>query len=114
MSNSLDLTAARAALERELSELCQLNEISGESTQTVELDQSKVGRLSRMDAMQQQAMNIEQNRRRQVRTQQIQAALQRIKNDDYGYCLDCGEDINPRRLEVNPATPYCTACADGH
>ncbi|SMF21965.1 transcriptional regulator, TraR/DksA family [Alteromonadaceae bacterium Bs31] len=114
MSDQADLLPLKTALENELSKLSQLEEIAGEGAQVVELDQSKVGRLSRMDALQQQAMNVEQNRRRQLRIQHIKAALIRMAKQDYGYCLDCGEDINPKRLEVNPATPYCTQCADTH
>lgn len=97
------------ALQRELRQL----EASGaEAAQTVTLDQSRVGRLSRMDALQAQAMSSEANRRRKIELQRIAAALRRIEEDDYGYCLSCGEPINPKRLEIDPAAPHCISCAE--
>ncbi|HCT9449315.1 TraR/DksA family transcriptional regulator [Providencia huaxiensis] len=41
----------------------------------------------------------------------IRGALHRIKEDDYGYCVQCGEDINPKRLDVNPCVIKCINCA---
>lgn len=82
-----------------------------EAAGTVELDQSKVGRLSRMDALQAQAMSQEGQRRRELELRDIKAALQRLDNGDYGDCLECGEAIALRRLELNPAVPLCIHCA---
>ena len=92
-------------------ELISLSESAKESTRPVDLDQSSVGRLSRMDAMQSQAMALENKRRREVQLLRISAALERIKEDEYGYCASCDEEINERRLEVDPATPFCVSCA---
>jgi len=92
-------------------ELEASNELSNESRSPVALDQQSVGRLSRMDAMQQQAMAMATMKRRQndlIRTAQ---ALERLESDDYGYCDDCGEDILPQRLEVDPLATRCTRCA---
>jgi len=114
MDNPAALSKLKAALESELQALESLREIADSGASTVELDQSKVGRLSRMDAMQQQAMQKEQNRRRDLRFEQIKAALRRMEEQDYGWCLDCGEAIKPERLAVNPAAAYCTQCADKH
>ncbi len=77
----------------------------------VELDQTSVGRLSRMDALQSQAMALETERRRETEIQRIDAALKRIEDDDYGYCLTCGEEIAVKRLDFDPATPVCIDCA---
>jgi DnaK suppressor protein len=77
----------------------------------VQLDQTRIGRLSRMDALQDQAMAIELERRREVELARIDAALERLANDEYGHCVTCGEAIEPRRLELDPATPLCLACA---
>ena len=41
----------------------------------------------------------------------IEAALMRIDNDEYGECMECGEPINPKRLEIDPTTLYCIECA---
>lgn len=73
----------------------------------VELDQTQQGRLSRMDAMQQQAMAEETRRRRQREVQSIEAALHRLDAGEYGFCITCGEAIEPERLSLNPATPFC-------
>lgn len=81
------------------------------ATQIVKLDQSSVGRLSRMDAMQGQAMAIAANQRRQVELQKIEAALSRIENEDYGLCLECDEEIAEPRLKLDPASPLCIKCA---
>ena len=94
-------------------DLLQQVEATGkESAGVVELDQSKVGRLSRMDALQGQAMSQETQRRRTIEFQKIQAALKRIEEDEYGYCLKCGEFIGLGRLRVDPAAPCCVKCAD--
>jgi DnaK suppressor protein len=91
--------------------LLQAQETGEEAEQTVELDQSRVGRLSRMDAMQAQAMSIETGRRRRLKLLQIDAALERIEADEFGYCQECGEDIAPARLEVDPTVLLCINCA---
>ena len=79
--------------------------------ETVELDQARVGRLSRMDALQQQAMSQEAVRRRHSALQNIDRALARIESGDYGFCMDCGEEIAKGRLEIEPAGPLCVKCA---
>lgn len=98
------LSSKRAALEK-------LSSSSQSSRAAVDLDQTKVGRLSRMDALQQQAMEnaIEQRRRRDIA--RIEAALQRLETGDYGYCTTCGESIAAERLAVDPAATLCLNCA---
>lgn len=101
----------RQLLLRQQKELLGLKQASRESTQTVNLDQSSVGRLSRMDAMQSQAMAQENSRRRELQLVRIDAALERIEEGEYGYCASCDEEINRRRLDVDPANPFCIDCA---
>jgi DnaK suppressor protein len=91
--------------------LLQAQETGDQAEQTVELDQTRVGRLSRMDAMQAQAMSIETGRRRRAKMLQIDLALKRIEENDYGYCQECGEEIADARLEVDPAALLCIGCA---
>ncbi len=110
-SSDIDPEAARAALVARRRELLRLVDSSAEARRTVELDQSRVGRLSRMDALQSQAMSVETTRRRKVELQQIEAALGRIEDGDYGTCLGCGEAIAPQRLALNPTAPVCIDCA---
>ncbi len=77
----------------------------------VTLDQTQQGRLSRMDALQQQAMAAETQRRRLRQLQMIDAALQRLDEGEYGYCAACGEAIEPNRLALDPAVAVCIAHA---
>ena len=87
------------------------SEAALEAAKPVQLDQSSVGRLSRMDAMQGQAMAIETQRRRQILERRIERALKMIADDDFGVCESCDEDIDPRRLEVDPTNTLCIRCA---
>jgi DnaK suppressor protein len=98
-------------LREELGETIRLIEDSKEYRAPVELDQQSVGRLSRMDAMQQQAMAQDITRRRQQRKVAIERALSRIRDGEYGYCADCGEPIAVRRLEIDPTFERCVRCA---
>ena len=82
------------------------------SEQTVELDQARIGRLTRMDAMQAQAMSVATGRRLRERLRQIDAALARLERGTYGQCLDCGEAVGARRLGIDPAAGFCIECAE--
>ena len=92
-------------------ELQAIAESGDESAAVVELDQTKVGRLSRMDAMQAQAMAKASSARREQMLRRIEAALKRINDDEYGYCKECDEPINPKRLEFDPTAVLCIDCA---
>ncbi len=106
--NSLDFKALIEARKREISDT---RARFSRDTGAVELDQSKVGRLSRMDAMQIQEMNLEAERRRNRELAALDHALNRIENQNYGICSECDEDINPKRLEVDPVALLCINCA---
>ena len=92
-------------------ELQAIADSGDESAAIVELDQTKVGRLSRMDAMQAQAMAKASSERRKQMLRKIDAALVRIDNDEYGYCRECDEPINPKRLDFDPTAVLCIDCA---
>lgn len=109
--NEQDLQHFKQLLQLEQQELIILTRAVQEATRPVKLDQSSVGRLSRMDAIQSQAMAQENKRRRSVQLLRISAALERIEAGEYGYCAACDEEINRRRLEVDPAAPFCVSCA---
>jgi DnaK suppressor protein len=111
--NAVDAEKFRGQLRSRLEELKRLSDISSESRGTVALDQQSVGRLSRMDALQGQAMALATEERREQERVRIEAALRRIDADDYGFCLKCDEKIDIRRLELDPAVPFCLACASG-
>ena len=87
-------------------------EASDESAQPVSLDQTSVGRLSRMDAMQGQAMAQATQARRAQLLRGIQAALVRLENGEYGLCQACDEPINTKRLEIDPVAEFCISCAE--
>lgn len=107
----IDVKYFKKRLEERKKELQNVIENSKESRDVVELDQTKMGRLSRMDALQGQAMALETNRRREVELQKIKASLERIKTGDYGYCVSCDEEIGIKRLELDPSVPTCINCA---
>jgi DnaK suppressor protein len=87
----MDLDAVRSRLERARDELIAQDLTTEGDRAPVELDQTSVGRLSRMDAIQQQAMSNAGKQRRQIERRRIDAALKRIEAGDYGYCVRCGE-----------------------
>ena len=86
---------------------------AAESAKPVELDQTTQGRVSRIDAIQQQEMIIAGQRRREEQLVKITAALQRIENDEFGCCITCDEEIPEKRLEFDPTTLKCIKCASG-
>jgi DnaK suppressor protein len=108
----MDKAACRRNILQEIDELRALSDGSREGRAPVELDQQSVGRLSRMDAMQQQSMDVAREERRRRRLAVLNAALRRLDEDEYGYCLACGEDILPERLNIDPAVTLCVACQD--
>jgi DnaK suppressor protein len=109
--SKIDVKALKAKLIAHREELQRIGSAGAGSRRPVELDQTRIGRLSRMDALQDQAMALETDRRRGLEIERIEAALKRIEDGDYGYCLSCGENIPAKRLEFNPATPVCVDCA---
>ena len=47
-----------------------------------------------------------------VEIKQVKAALQRVRQGNYGICESCGEEIPPRRLAAVPTAARCVDCAD--
>jgi len=105
------LQSLRHKLEQQRDELLAMKDSQDEAGKTVELDQSRVGRLSRMDAMQNQQMALEAARRRQIQLRKIESALRRLDSGDFGYCVDCGEEIAALRLAADPSHTHCVTCA---
>ncbi|MEW8506587.1 MAG: TraR/DksA family transcriptional regulator [Candidatus Thiodiazotropha sp.] len=106
------LATLRERLLHQRSELLAVDRTSREAVETVELDQSRVGRLSRMDALQAQQMAQESARRRQQQLSRIAGALRRIEAGEYGYCFVCKEAIDNRRLEADPTITRCIDCSE--
>lgn len=107
------MDAIKKRLEAERDALLALEASSKDSTKPVELDQTTQGRLSRMDAMQMQAMAQATAGRRKEALQRVETALRRIEEGDYGYCVSCDEAIAPKRLELDPTILTCIQCAGG-
>lgn len=103
-------------LERRLRDMraaiVELEETRRDSGAVVELDQTRSGRLSRMDAMQLQAMAQAGEARARVELKRIDAALRRLESGDFGYCADCDEPIAGARLQANPTATLCVTCAE--
>ena len=111
--NDTGLAHFRTLLLTLQNELADQGDSTKDARKTVVLDQQSVGRLSRMDAMQQQAMARATQTRRDHQGLRIKAALERMDQGEYGYCTDCGEDIALKRLQLDPTVPTCISCASG-
>ena len=111
MPGKIDKKAVRKRLLARRADLADSREQSAASRRPVALDQTSVGRISRVDAMQVQAMAIETERRRGVEGMSIDGSLARLESGEYGECMNCGEDIAAARLDFDPAATVCIACA---
>lgn len=101
----------RPRLEEERAALQHSSDATAEGRKPVELDQTSIGRLSRQDALQGQAMAAALEARRHGRIRAIAAALARMEEGDFGWCEDCGEFIGVPRLDVDPCAMRCVSCA---
>ncbi len=90
-------------------ELAAAISAASDSAAPVALDQP-IGRVSRIDAIQQQSMAQAGRRAAQLRLQQVEAALRRHAAADYGSCLECGDAVGVERLRARPEAPFCLAC----
>jgi DnaK suppressor protein len=107
----IDLNLAQNRLAAKKNELSDLSELSSESRDPVALDQQSVGRLSRMDAIQQQAMSQATEQKRKYDLIRIESTERRLRDGDYGYCEECGEEIPDGRLAIDPMAECCVNCA---
>lgn len=98
-------------IEAELAELRDLRAASKGDRAPIELDQQSIGRVSRIDSLQVQAMSNAAEARRQMRVRTLEAARARLGSDEYGYCTDCGNFIGAARLKIDPAAIRCIDCA---
>ena len=111
MPDHIDTVEFRALLLDRQTELHELSDISAQSRGAVELDHASVGRVSRIDAIQQQSMALASERRREQEQQRIKSALARMDDEEYGYCIACGEAIPEARLRFDPSIATCVSCA---
>lgn len=108
----IDIAKFKQQLITKREEILSLKETRDNAQATVELDQSCVGRLSRMDALQQQAMAQASQTSIDKLLKGIEAALVRCDQGDFGICEMCDEPIAPKRLEFDPTVTHCIHCAE--
>lgn len=106
------ISRMKPLLDDLLARLDEEQRLAADNARTVTLDQSSVGRLSRMDAMQQQAMAQASMQRLQVHRRRLDAALQRVQQGSYGICCECAGAIGLERLLSDPAAPFCMDCQE--
>ncbi len=111
--NNTEILRFKTLIRERLQTLSAQSEMGRDGQAVVQLDQQSVGRLSRMDALQNQAMAKAQQARRDAETTGLKAALARIAEDDFGFCDACGDPIPPKRLELNLTATRCVSCASG-
>ena len=99
-----DLVADRTRLEANL-------RLTKEGSKPVQLS-TPIGRLSRMDAMQQQEMTKAGRSTLELRLLQIRASLEALGKGNYGLCRSCELPIGYQRLKARPEAPFCLSCQD--
>lgn len=101
-----ELVTELRKLRRELTDQLAAD---ADGVRPVELDQP-IGRLTRMDAIQQQKMAQASRRNVERRARQVAAALNAAREDEYGLCRRCEEPVGYDRLKVKPESPFCIKC----
>lgn len=104
------LDAFRQQLQERATAIEEALQTARERSRTVELDQQSTGRVSRGDALQQQAMASANVVQYEKQLHDIQKALLRLASGDFGYCEECDEPIPAKRLEARPEVPLCLDC----
>ncbi len=110
--NAKQLEIAESRLRALRDELMQKKVSAEDDKSPVELDQSRVGRLSRMDAMQQQAMAQALDHRRDIQLKRIEGAFIRLEKGVYGDCAKCKQPIDAKRMDADPTAFFCIECAE--
>lgn len=100
----------RNTINLQLEELEEQLLLTQESSKTVELDQALAGRVSRIDAIQQQKLAQAGLGRAKLKYRQLTQTLSQLDFDDFGYCQECGEEIKVARLLIKPESCYCIEC----
>jgi DnaK suppressor protein len=111
LRKDIDLKEFQEALQKRLEAIESGQADKKDDTAPLELDQARTGRLSRMDAMQQKAMSRAASRLAEQERRRIYKALERMKDGDYGYCVNCDEEIAEGRLRFDPSVATCIECA---
>lgn len=103
----------RSELQRTLGRIERSLELNG-GGRTTELDQSAVGRLSRIEALQNQGLTKNLHDRERHQLELVVEALRRLDDGSYGICTNCSGAIRYERLQVFPETRTCSVCGSGN
>lgn len=107
---SAQIAELRSEIEKQLERLERSMRVTDEAMEPVELDQTAVGRLSRIDSLQNQGLTQNLQERERAKLAHIQGALHRLEEGTYGLCVECGSALPFGRLQVVPEAPACAAC----
>ncbi|NNF29026.1 MAG: TraR/DksA family transcriptional regulator [Gemmatimonadetes bacterium] len=107
-----EIAVLRAELDRQLGRLERSMAVTDAALEPIKLDQTAVGRLSRIDSLQNQGLTRNLQEREQVKLAQIQDALRRLSEGTYGRCVSCSGEIGFNRLYVMPEAAVCASCGD--
>lgn len=109
--NPDQISRFRGLIRDRLARLTDADAAKRDNARPVELDQSRVGRLSRQDALQSQALSAASLERGRTEISRLREALAKIEEGGYGWCEECGQEIPQARLEIDPAADCCVRCA---
>ncbi|MCK5517052.1 MAG: TraR/DksA C4-type zinc finger protein [Desulfobulbaceae bacterium] len=112
MRTNIDIKYFEKRLKKRIKAIAEEQEQQKKGSAPVELDQARIGRLSRMDALQQQAISKATARLTDLERQRIQSALARMLTGEYGYCIICEDEIAEGRLRFDPSVLTCISCAE--
>ena len=110
--NTKTLSTLKKLLLQMAKDLDEQLSISKSAAGIVTLDQTSVGRVSRIDAMQQQSMAVSTREKSKKRLRDVRLALKSMDSGDYGYCNNCDELISTPRLMAQPEAKFCLSCQD--
>ena len=100
----------RISLEENLLSIERYLKSSTEAAAAVEPDKG-LGRLSRLEAMQDQQLVMEMRRRKKRQLAEIKSALSKLEMGNYGVCVFCNSLISAERLEATPEVQTCVRCS---
>ncbi len=106
-----ELEELRSLIEKTLAEVEASLEDARDDAKPVNLD-LEIGRVSRVDALQQQQFAVARRGELETRQKQLRSALSRIQAGSFGECLRCEEPIGLRRLRVRPESTQCRECQE--
>ena len=107
---SEEKTQVKAYLKKSKTKLLVHIEELEELTQPIEPD-CAIGRVSRMDAINNKSVNEAALVTAKDKLKNINLALERIDDKEFGICVQCGEPIPIQRLIIMPESSRCVACA---